>query len=81
LLKRCSSRFQSNHHRGYFWRKRISSSGAKNSRPPAPATTISPRSGVDHCQVPPLTAPSTMRIGTATKMRNSVVRRFSGLSG
>ena len=36
--KRSSSRFQSNHQRGYFFRNRIISSGPTNSRPPAAAT-------------------------------------------
>ena len=33
MEKRVSSRFQSNHQRGYFWRNRIISSGPANSTP------------------------------------------------
>ena len=39
LVNRCSSRFQSNHHRGYLRRNKIISSGAKNGRPPESAGT------------------------------------------
>jgi len=34
LVNRCSSRFQSNHHRGYLRWNKIISSGAKKSTPP-----------------------------------------------
>jgi hypothetical protein len=65
LLNRCSSRFQSNHQRGYFWRNRIISNGPKNSTPPAPATTLVVPLLVEYCQVEPETVPSTIRIGMA----------------
>jgi hypothetical protein len=40
LAKRKSSRFQSYHQRGYFWRKRIMSSGGMNSSPVPPTATV-----------------------------------------
>jgi len=53
LVNRCSSRFQSNHHRGYFCRNKIVSSGPKNSKPPAPAATAVVPLEYVHCHVPP----------------------------
>ena len=82
-MKRNSSRFQSNHHRGYFWRNRIISSGAMNSRPPAAITmvvVVLPVSVVD-CQVPPETVPSRIRIGIAQISRKNVDRRSRSRSG
>ena len=40
LVKRSSSRFQSNHQRGYFSLKRIISRGGKNSRPVPPIAIV-----------------------------------------
>lgn len=68
--------FQSNHHRGYFSRNKIISSGGRNSRPP-PSTTTS-RAVEPNVNVVPLTLVSTITIGIATMIRNAVVSRFSG---
>jgi len=57
------------------------SRGPKNSSPPAPAATTFVLPSDDHCQVPPDTAPSTIRIGMATKIRKAVVSRSSIRSG
>ena len=48
-------------------------------RPPA-ATAVDP-SPCDHCQIPPETAASTMKMGMATKIRKAVVTRLRGRSG
>src|ERR671931_2426715 len=79
-MKRSSSRFQSNHQRGYFWRKTIIRRGPKKSSPPAPAATSWPW---PQPQLPPLpsTLPRTTRIGIATISRKAVVSRLSCRSG
>jgi hypothetical protein len=76
-----SSRFQSNHHREYFWPKTIMSSGARNNSPPAVAVVYVVLPDVDHCHSCPDTAPSTIAIGITVKMRKNVVSRLSGRSG
>ena len=80
-----SSRFQSNHQRGYFWRNRIISSGPANSRPPAPTTTVRPvwvaPLSPYQFHVSPETVPSTMAMGMMVKIRKPVVSRLSGRSG
>ena len=40
VANRSSCRFQSNHQRGYFWRKTIISSGGKNSNPVPPIAIV-----------------------------------------
>ena len=45
LEKRSSSRFQSNHQRGYFRRKRIISSGPRNRSPAPAARTVAAAAG------------------------------------
>ena len=79
-----SSRFQSNHQRGYFWRNRIMSSGPANSRPPAPTTTVRPVWLAPlppyQLHVSPETVPSAMAMGMIVKIRKPVVSRLSGRS-
>ena len=82
LMKRRSSRFQSNHQRGYFSRKRINSSGGMNSSPMPPITIVALLGSLSQ---PPVEKPSmlaiTIAIGMIVKMRNAVVRRSRARSG
>src|SRR4051794_26472850 len=77
LVNRCSSRFQSNHHRGYFRRNRIMSRGPRTSSPPAPDTApLVPLLSAPN--VPPDTVPSTIMIGMATTLRPEDATSLSG---
>ena len=81
-----SSRFQSNHQRGYFWRNRIISSGPRNRIPPAPTTTVpvvlvAPPESYQFQASAPETVPSTIAIGMIVNALKKVVRRFSGRAG
>ena len=77
--ERIESTFAVNH-LGYFLRKRIMSSGPRNSSPPAPDTaTLVPLLYAP--KVLPDTVPSTIMIGMATKIRKAVVSLLSGRSG
>src|SRR5206468_12514199 len=86
VSKRTTFRFQSNHQRGYFWRKRIITRGARMSTPPpAPDERKNPRPSPSQppgAPTPPaLTRARTMAIGMTVKMRNAVVSRSSSRSG
>ena len=72
-----SSRFQSNHQRGYFCRNTIISSGARNSTPPVPPANLQPCS--PGARLPMLAA--TIKIGIATINLNAVVPRLRSRSG
>src|SRR5919204_5108184 len=77
---RSSSRFQSNHQRGYFCRTRIIRSGAMKSSPPVPAPAV------QSFLPPPNTSPcptlaATIRIGIMMIHLNAVVSRLSSRSG
>src|SRR5918993_1149076 len=86
LENRVSSRFQSNHQRGYFSRKRIISSGPANRMPPAPTTTVVVVSAAAPVSVQvqasaPETVPSTIAIGMTVNTLKNVVRRLRSRSG
>src|SRR2546423_2285286 len=80
-MKRSSSRFQSNHQRGYFCRNTIIRRGAKKSSPPAPAATSRPWWPEPPPAQTPSTVPRTTRVGIASMIRKAVVSRFSSRSG
>jgi len=82
LRHRCSSRFQSNHQRGYLLRNSIISVGPRTSNPPPPTANAPawPPAAAREA-TPPFTVKATIRMGMATKMRKNVVPRSSLRSG
>src|SRR6266702_8194278 len=72
-----SARFQSNHHRGYFWRNTSIKTVAGNRIPPD-ATRYFPEVART---VDPLTSVRTMAMGMTVNGRKKVVRRFRSRSG
>ncbi len=76
-LNPVSSRFQSNHQRGYFRRHAIISATGRNRMPPAPSTVwplVPPTVG-------PVTSPRIRAMGMTVNGRKKVVSRSSSRSG
>jgi hypothetical protein len=83
LATRSNWRFQSNHHRGYFWPNRIISRGGRNSNPVPPTTTVVAPAvpPPPYCRGSPSIVARTIAIGITVKIRHALVRRFRSRSG
>ena len=81
FVNRISSRFQSNHQRGYFWRKRIIKSGGTKSRAVPLSATDVPGPDASQAAGPPWMVATRIRIGIAQINLNAVLPRSRFRSG